>query len=151
MPFQISGLAGSNFKNFFELSDAQLKQSGMSKVIVDADFGYPDRISLEDVPIGTELILLNFEHQPEPSAFQSKGPIFVSRSSSSITKTLQNEIPASMAERTMSLRAYNDEGMMVEGCVLEDAISRLFSSKTTAYIHAHYALRGCFAARIDRA
>jgi Protein of unknown function (DUF1203) len=31
------------------------------------------------------------------------------------------------------------------------AIERLFGNSAAAYIHAHYAKRGCYAARIDRA
>jgi hypothetical protein len=31
------------------------------------------------------------------------------------------------------------------------AIERLFANPEAAYIHAHYAKRGCYAARIDRA
>jgi hypothetical protein len=34
---------------------------------------------------------------------------------------------------------------------LKPAIERLFANPAAAYIHAHYAKRGCYAARIDRA
>jgi hypothetical protein len=34
---------------------------------------------------------------------------------------------------------------------LKPAIARLFANPEAAYIHAHYAKRGCYAARIDRA
>jgi hypothetical protein len=56
----------------------------------------------------------------------------------------------------LSLRAFDASGFMVDadladGRDLEAAIDRLFGSSATAYIHAHYAKRGCYAARIDRA
>ena len=35
--------------------------------------------------------------------------------------------------------------------VIEDVIDRLFADPHVAYLHAHYAKRGCYAARIDRA
>ena len=61
-----------------------------------------------------------------------------------------------MATRMMSLRAFDAEGMMTAGVLasdveLEPAISRLLDDPATAYLHAHYAARGCYAARIDRA
>jgi hypothetical protein len=34
---------------------------------------------------------------------------------------------------------------------LKPVIERLFANPDAAYIHAHYAKRGCYAARIDRA
>jgi hypothetical protein len=33
---------------------------------------------------------------------------------------------------------------------LKPAIERLFANPEADYIHAHYAKRGCYAARIDR-
>ncbi|MFX8199445.1 DUF1203 domain-containing protein [Acinetobacter baumannii] len=39
---------------------------------------------------------------------------------------------------------------LVEGHDLPALIDRLFASPETAYLHAHNAKRGCFAARIDR-
>ncbi len=39
---------------------------------------------------------------------------------------------------------------LIEG-ELRPAIERLLANPEAAYIHAHYAKRGCYAARIDRA
>ena len=56
----------------------------------------------------------------------------------------------------LSLRAFDASGLMVDadladGRELEAAIERLFANPAATYIHAHYAKRGCYAARIDRA
>ena len=40
---------------------------------------------------------------------------------------------------------------VVEGSGAEPMIERLFADPAIAYIHAHYAKPGCYAARIDRA
>jgi hypothetical protein len=66
-----------------------------------------------------------------------------------------NEVPQSMRVRTLSLRAFDDEGLLVdaelvEGREVEGAIERLFANAKVAYIHAHYAKPGCYAGRIDR-
>jgi hypothetical protein len=39
---------------------------------------------------------------------------------------------------------------VVDGREIEGGISRLFADGTGAYIHAHFAAPGCYAARIDR-
>jgi lipoprotein signal peptidase len=39
---------------------------------------------------------------------------------------------------------------LVDGADLANAIDRLFTESGIVYIHAHYAKRGCYAARIDR-
>ena len=40
---------------------------------------------------------------------------------------------------------------LVDGAVIEPVIERVFANPGVAYLHAHYAKRGCYAARIDRA
>ena len=66
-----------------------------------------------------------------------------------------NEIPDAMRVRQMSLRAFDADHMMIEadlvdGREIEQMIERFFADPLVAYIHAHYAKRGCYAARIDR-
>jgi hypothetical protein len=39
---------------------------------------------------------------------------------------------------------------VVDGECAQELIGRLFENPRVAYIHAHYAKRGCYAARIDR-
>ena len=56
----------------------------------------------------------------------------------------------------IALRAFDEAGMMVDadvapGSALLEPIARLLAAPDVAYLHAHYAGRGCFAARIDRA
>ena len=40
---------------------------------------------------------------------------------------------------------------LIDGRDLEAAIERLLADPAADYIYAHYAKRGCYAARIDRA
>jgi hypothetical protein len=56
----------------------------------------------------------------------------------------------------LSLRAFDENGMivgadLVDGRKLEDAIATLLADKRAAYLHAHFAKFGCYAARIERA
>jgi len=154
MSFQISALSPAQFEPLFELSDEALKQRGMSRFIVDCENGYPDRITLKDANLGDELILLNFEHQPAPTAYNSKGPIFVSRGGAE-PHTLIDTIPDSLSRRMLSFRGYSKGGDMLEGEVIDgkafrQSIEAFFANENVAYIHVHFASRGCYAARVDR-
>jgi hypothetical protein len=65
-------------------------------------------------------------------------------------------VPEQLRKRTLAVRAFDADAMMVgwelaEGAQLEDAIARLFSDPRAAYLHAHFAAPGCYAARIERA
>ena len=56
----------------------------------------------------------------------------------------------------MSLRAFDDgrhdaRRRVAAGAALEPVIARMFETPEVAYMHAHNAGRGCYAARIDRA
>ena len=67
-----------------------------------------------------------------------------------------DDLPEVMRKRLLSLRGFSGEGMMVdadvvEGREAEPLIERLFADPQVAYIHAHYARPGCYAARIERA
>jgi len=67
-----------------------------------------------------------------------------------------DQIPDVMRLRMISLRAFDAEGMLVDadltdGTALEPLITRLLAAPNAAYLHAHYAKPGCYAARIDRA
>ena len=64
-------------------------------------------------------------------------------------------IPDVLRTRMLSLRAFDTDHMMVDaglvdGREADTLITRLFADPQVAYIHAHYATRGCYAGRIDR-
>lgn len=67
-----------------------------------------------------------------------------------------NTLPPVLLPRTLSLRAFDRDHMMVDADLVdgeqaETLIARLFAHPRVEYIHAHFARRGCFACRIDRA
>lgn len=67
-----------------------------------------------------------------------------------------DELPEAIRSRVISLRAFSDSGEMLDadladGLVLIPLIDRFFANPDVTYLHAHYARRGCYAARIVRA
>jgi hypothetical protein len=155
MAFVISGLPLDDFRPLFGLPDEALAERGVVRYQVDAKPGFPCRVTLEDAEPGETVLLMNYEHQPADSPYRSRHAIFVSERAGE-TRRAVDEVPGALRGRFLSLRAFDDDGMMVDaelvqGAELEGAIERLFATPGAAYIHAHNAGRGCYSARIDRA
>ncbi|HAD79515.1 MAG TPA: DUF1203 domain-containing protein, partial [Flavobacteriaceae bacterium] len=74
--FRIVALDNELFSDYFNLSDKELSKQNISRMIVDKFPGYPCRVSLTDVQVGEEVILLNFEHHSVNSPYKASGPIF---------------------------------------------------------------------------
>ena len=155
MPFRLTGLNPEPFRPLFGLSDADLAARGARRYIADAKPGFPDRIELRDAEPGEAVILLNYEHQPADNAYRSRHAIFVLDGATTAYDRV-DEVPDVIRTRPMSLRAFDGDDLMCAaelcaGADFEGVVARLFAGPEAAYIHAHYATRGCYAARIDRA
>lgn len=155
MSFTVTGLNVEPFQHLFGLSDAALAEQGILRHTATSDQGFPCRVTLEDAPTGETLLLMNYEHQPADTPFRASHAIYV-RESARTTRRTVDEIPPALAVRPhISLRAFDAAGMMVDaevapGAALAEPIERLLAIPAVAYIQAHYAGMGCYAARIDR-
>ena len=155
MSFRVQGLDPDQFQHLFGASDASLALAGARRYVVDAKPGFPDRIAVRDLEIGETAILINYEHQPADTPYRARHAIFVSETATEPLDLL-GSIPEAMRIRPISLRAFgwNDEMLdadLVPGTDLIPLIARFFAVSDVAYLHAHYAKRGCYAARIVRA
>ena len=154
MNFQIQGLSPEPFIPLYGLSDERLEQQNARRYIANAKPGFPDRIELRDVEPGEAVILVNFVHQAARTPYQASHAIFV-REGAERAQVFSNEIPQVMRIRPISLRAFSAEHWMLDaelasGVALEALIQRLLSDPQTDYLQAHFAKRGCYAARIIR-
>jgi hypothetical protein len=155
MHFRIRGLPAEQFTPLFALSDDELAQRGAVRRIADGrNPGYPCRVSLTDSKPGDELILVNYEHHPVDSPYRMRFAIFVRNGDETFDAV--DAVPDQLRRRTLALRAFDPDAMMVgneliEGEKIESAIERLFADPRAAYLHVHFAAPGCYAARIDRA
>jgi hypothetical protein len=77
MSFTVSSLPIEPFAPLFALDDAALAERGMLRVVADAPFAFPCRVTLEDAAPGETLILLNHEHQAADTPFRSRYAIYV--------------------------------------------------------------------------
>ncbi len=155
MAFCVSGLDPTPFRNLFGLSNEKLAKLNVRRVVADAKPGYPDRVELRDAEPGETLLLLNYLHQPAETPYRASHAIFVREGAVAAYEGV-DVTPECLLARPISLRAFDAAGIMVDadlagGREVEAAIRRLLGSPEVDYIHAHYAKRGCYAARIARA
>jgi hypothetical protein len=155
MHFRIQGLPAEEFTPLFSMSDAELEKHGAVRRIADArERGYPCRVSLTDSKPGDELILVNYEHHAVASPYRMRFAVYVRPGEEQFDAV--DKIPDYLRGRTLAVRAFDGNGMMVgwelaEGDALEGAIEKLFTEPRAAYLHIHFAAPGCYAARIERA
>ena len=154
MGFQVIGLAAEPFRPLFGMSDAELGQRGVQRVQVEAKPGAPCRITLDDAEIGESVLLLNYEHQPAETPYRSRHAIFV-RERVEAARPAAGEVPPALARRLLSVRAFDGDHLMTDADVVDGSeagalFERLLADPAVAYLHAHYARRGCFAARVER-
>jgi hypothetical protein len=153
MNFTVSGLSPEPFKPLYGLSAYELEKHLARRIVVDGP-GFPERIEMRDAEPGETLLLVNYEHQSADSPYRSSHAVYVRQGA---TETWSgNHLPDVMRQRLLSLRGFSSDGSMVDADVIdggaaEPVIERFFVDPAIAYIHAHYAKPGCYAARIDRA
>lgn len=152
--FSIRGIDPATFVLLYGLSEAALREHGGLRMTVDASPGFPCRVSLEDAAAGETVLLLNYEHLPVDTPYRARHAIYV-REGEAQAAHYVDHVPRQLAIRLLSLRAFDGAGMMrdadvLEGSDLAPAIERFFADPAIAYLHAHNAKPGCFAARIDR-
>ena len=155
MHFRILGLPAASFLPLYGLADDALAAQGVQRRLVDAHPGFPDRVALRDAEPGEQVLLLNFEHQPADSPYRSRHAIFVIEGERDTYEGIDT-VPAVLRRRVLSLRAFDAQGMIVDASLVdgreaEGEIGRLLALPSAAYLHAHYAKYGCYAARIERA
>jgi hypothetical protein len=152
--FRLLPLDPAAFQPLFALDDGELQRRGIRRCIADRAPGFPCRVSLTDSQPGDELLLLAFEHLPVNSPYRASGPIYVRRGAQP-AQLAPGEVPAYVTSRLMSLRAYDDGDMMVDGAVVDGPevaanLQRMFADPAVRYVQLHNAKRGCYSCRAER-
>jgi hypothetical protein len=155
MSFQISSLPSSRFSHLFGKSQDELRAAGVVVKIADSKPGFPCRVTLRDAELGERLLLLNYEHQSAATPYRSSHAIFVI--DGAVEASLEpGEIPDQLRSRLLSVRAFSEDGMLLDAHVVDGAAAaglfeQMLRNKRAAYLHLHFAKFGCYAARVDRA
>jgi hypothetical protein len=155
MDFRMVGLDPAPFRHLFGLPNDALANLAVKRYVAESKPGFPDRVELRDAEPGEPVLLLNYTHQPANTPYHSSHAIFVLEGARTAYDKV-GEVPQALRLRTISLRAFDDQHQMVEadlidGRELESLIAKFLGNANVKYLHAHYAKRGCYAARIERA
>lgn len=153
MTYRIQGLNPTPFRPLFQLSDDTLRARRARRVTA-AGPGFPCRVSLEEARDGEQLILINHVSHDADTPFRASHAIYV-RQGAGEAPLYEDALPPMLDSRRISLRAFDEEGMLVDGAVVEPgsgdaAVRALFGRAEVAEIHAHTSAYGCFLARIER-
>ena len=145
----------NNYNQLFKLTESELADKNIIKMIVDEKPGYPCRVTLEDAEIGEEVLLFPFEFHNTKSPYKASGPIFIRKNSLKANLEI-NEIPEMLFQRNQTLRAYDKNGMMINAISpttseLKRGIETLFSNVNTSYIQIHNTNPGCYNCQANRA
>jgi hypothetical protein len=154
MSFRITGLPSAEFIGLFSLSDDALRARRAVRQVAGARLSYPCRVSLTDAELGEAVILVNYEHQRAASPYRASHAIYVREGE--VTYDAVDAVPDQLRRRMLSLRAFDERGMIVGADLvdcreLEGVIATLLANRRATYLHAHFAKYGCYAARIERA
>lgn len=154
MKYKISGLKAEPFAHLFGQSESYLNKHNAIRQTVECYPGYPDRISLCDIPVGETALLINHIYQPADTPYFGTHAIYI-REGCTQQGIYINELPEVMQCRFLSLRAFDEKHFMieaeiVEGKLAEDLIGRLFADSQVRYIQIHNAKRGCYSCCVKR-
>ncbi len=155
MGFIVKGLDPEEFRPLFALPDRDLAARGVIAQVVDKKPGFPCRISLEDAEPGERVLLLNHESHKAATPYRSAYAIYV-REGAGRAGVFENETPPVMSGRPIALRIFDAGGMLIgadqgrDGPETKAKIIAAFDNPAAAYLHAHNAMHGCFAAEVRR-
>jgi hypothetical protein len=155
MTFRIHALAADQFAPLFAMDDTALAAANARRMIVDADPGYPCRVSLEDGRIGETVILVNHVSMSAATPYRASHAVYI-RENAVSAEPGPGKLPVALARRLLSLRAFDGAGMLrcadvAEGDAVPAMIEEMLADPAVAEIHLHHARQGCYAARATRA
>ena len=153
MSYVVRGLDPTPYQPLFGLPDDELAQRGVVRMTVTSPT-FPCRVSLTDRALGEKVLLLNHVSLDVAGPYRASHAIFVTEGEEEAAEFV-DEVPPVFETRVLSLRGFDENGMMADALLTQpgeaDAgIRKLFANPAVETIHAHYATRGCFSARIER-
>lgn len=154
MTYVIRGLDPARFAALHVLSDDSLAEHAIVRRRADSQPGFPCRVTLEDAAPGEALLLLNYEDHAVATPYRNAYAIYV-RAAAIAAAEYRDTVPPVFKGRPIALRAFGGDGMLRTATLAlqgdaDARIREIFVLPDVAYINAHNAAHGCFAARIER-
>lgn len=127
---------------------------GNELFVWEHEAGAPCRQCLRISRPGEPLILFAYRPFETHNPYAEVGPVFI-HAHACETYADQEQFPADFAARTLTLRAYDERGWIVDGVVAtpearEAALARLFALDGVRFVHVRNPGWGCYDFRIER-
>ena len=154
MTYRIRGLDPTLYRHLIGLPETELARHGATRMTADSRPGYPCRVTLDDVDPGATVLLINHVSQ-DGGPYHASHAIFVSEGGEH-PADFADTIPPALDRRILSLRAFDNAGLMIDARLAQPgeadaAVRAMLGNEAVDHIDAHNAVRGCFAARVERA
>ncbi len=154
MTYRIRGLDPAQFAPLFVAPEAELAALSARREVAGPQGYYPCRVSLEDAAPGETLLLTHHVNHAVDGPYRHAFAIYV-RAGAGAAADFVDRVPPVLRARPIALRGYTAAGDLHRaGLALADDVDAqlraLLDDPAIAYIDAHNAMHGCFAARIER-
>src|SRR4051794_16202870 len=113
MSYVVKGLDPKPFRKLFGLSAEELARLGVMRMSVTRKPSFPCRVSLTDREIGETVLVLNHVSHDVANPYRASHAIYVAEIEQQAAEYV-DEIPPAFDARILSLRGFDDEGMMVD-------------------------------------
>jgi len=153
MTYRIRGLDPAIFADQLALDDASLAAQRARREVA-GEGRFPCRVTLEDAQPGEALLLTHYANHAVEGPYRNAFAIYV-RAGAREAADYVDSLPPVLRARPIALRGYTAAGDLHRAALaLADDIDAqaraLLTDPEVAYIDAHNAMHGCFAARIER-
>jgi hypothetical protein len=154
MTYRIRGLDPAAFAHLFSATSAALHHNLARREVAGAQGRYPCRVSLEDAAPGEALVLAHYANHDVASPYRNAFAIYV-REAADTAAEYVDAVPPILRGRPIALRGYDANGDLHRAALaladdVDAQVRALLGDPAVAYIDAHNAMHGCFAARIER-
>ncbi len=153
MTYRISGLDPAPYQTLFGRPVDELAVVNAQRMVVTDQPGFPCRVRLDDVEPGRSVLLLN-HLSVATGPYRARHAIFIEEGAEAAA-VYRDTVPPALNRRVLSVRAFDHHDLMMDATLAQPgeadaAIRRLLADERVRYIHTHNAVRGCFAATVER-
>lgn len=154
MTYRIRGLDPAPFAPLFAAPAEDLAARRARREVAGAQGRYPCRVSLEDAAPGETLLLTHHVNHAVEGPYRNAFAIYV-RAEAREAAEYVDAVPPVLRGRPIALRGYSEAGDLCRATLaladdVDAQLRALLGDPAVAYIDAHNAMHGCFAARIER-
>lgn len=108
MSFVIKALPSGSFERLYGAGEETLRAAGARRIRVDADPGFPCRVSLRDAAAGETVLLLNYTHHDHATPYRSSHAIFVREGAETASLNAGETPPAPFVSEGVRQRTRHD-------------------------------------------